>query len=216
MSSPGAVALVADDHELFRAAVADLLKRDCGFTSVIEVGSLDEAMQVLGEHPEISLASFDLAMPGVGNATSLRSVREVFPKVRVVVVTGSGGREDILLALQAGLHGYVPKTLGISEIANAFRTVLAGNIYVPAVVTELPPQPAPPAVAVPARLPELAGKLTPRQQDVLRLIRCGRSNKEIAIALGLTENTVKVHANALYRALGVHNRYGAAHMPDPA
>lgn len=214
MNRHDSIALIADDHELFRAGLSSLLKRDCGFSSVIEAGSLDAAMQVLGENPAITFASFDLAMPGVENALSLRSVREVFPHVRVAVVSGSGGRDDIFLALQAGLHGYVPKTLGVADIVLAFQKIIKGEIFVPPLVADLPPQAElSPGVELPP-LPESSTKLTPRQNDVLRLIRCGKSNKEIARSLNLTESTVKVHAVALYRALGVHNRYGAARILD--
>ncbi|GJE42008.1 LuxR C-terminal-related transcriptional regulator [Methylobacterium soli] len=212
MTHQDTIALIADDHELFRAGLSALLKRDCGFASVIEAASLDAAMQILGETPAITFASFDLAMPGVGSALSLRSVREVFPHVRVAVVSGSGDRDDIFLALQAGLHGYVPKTLGIPDITRAFQKILRGEIFVPPLVAELPAQAEPPACTEFARMPEPGVKLTPRQSDVLRLIRCGKSNKEIARSLNLTESTVKVHAVALYRALGVHNRYGAARV----
>ena len=208
------IALIADDHELFRAGLSSLLKRDCGFALVIEAGSLDAAMQVLGENPAITFASFDLAMPGVENALSLRSVREVFPHVRVAVVSGSGGRDDIFLALQAGLHGYVPKTLDVNEIVSAFQKIIKGEIFVPPLIADLAPQAELPTGTDVARLPESSKKLTPRQNDVLRLIRCGKSNKEIARSLNLTESTVKVHAVALYRALGVHNRYGAARITE--
>jgi DNA-binding NarL/FixJ family response regulator len=214
MNHPDTIALIADDHELFRAGLSSLLKRDCGFTSVIEAASLDAAMQVLGENPAITFASFDLAMPGVGSALNLRSVREVFPHVRVAVVSGSGDRDDIFLALQAGLHGYVPKTLGIPDITRAFQKILRGEIFVPPLVAELPAQVEPPPCTELARMAESSVKLTPRQNDVLRLIRCGKSNKEIARTLNLTESTVKVHAVALYRALGVHNRYGATRVGE--
>jgi DNA-binding NarL/FixJ family response regulator len=214
MDSKHNLALVADDHELFRAGMSALLKRDCGFTEVIEVGSLDEALQMLDQRAEVAFASFDLAMPGMCNAFSLRGVRDVFPQTRIAVVSGSGGRDDIMLALQAGVHGYVPKTLGTAEITRAIRIILSGNIYVPAMLAELPLQTCPLPPVEPSLLAEAVARLTPRQHDVLRLIRGGNSNKEIGRKLGLTENTVKAHANGLYRALGVHNRYGAAAAAD--
>jgi len=212
MNDGDVTALIADDHELFRTGLSALLRQDCGFSSVIEVGSLDAAMQVLGETPTIKFASFDLAMPGVESALSLRSVREVFPQVRVAVVSGSGGRDDIFLALQAGLHGYIPKTLCVKDIVAAFQKIIRGEIFVPSLITELPHQIELPDNTDGPHLPETSTKLTPRQNDVLRLIRCGKSNKEIARLLSLTESTVKVHAVALYRALGVHKRGDAARV----
>ena len=214
MDSKRSLALVADDHELFRAGMSALLKRDCGFTEVIEVGSFDEALQMLDQHADVSFASFDLVMPGMCDASSLRGVRDAYPQARIAVVSGSGGRDDIMLALQAGVHGYVPKTLGIAEITRAIRMILNGGIYVPSMLAELPSPACPAPLVEPSPLMEAAVKLTLRQQDVLRLIRGGNSNKEIGRKLHLTENTVKAHANGLYRALGVHNRYGAASTPQ--
>lgn len=214
MNHQGSIALIADDHEVFRTGLSSLLTRNCGFSSVIEVGSLDAALQVLGENSGITFASFDLKMPGVENALSLRCVRDVFPHVRVAVVSGSGGRDDVILALQAGLHGYVPKTLSVAEIVLAFQKMIKGEIFVPALVADLPLKAELPAGTKLIPLPESTKKLTPRQNDVLRLIRSGQSNKAIARLLNLTESTVKVHAVALYRALGVHNRTGAAETVD--
>jgi DNA-binding NarL/FixJ family response regulator len=204
------VALVVDDHELFRAGIAGLLMRDCGFTRVFEAGSLDAALEILGENDGISFSSFDLAMPGVDGPYFLQRIRKMFPKVRIAVVSGSGGRDEIILALQAGVHGYVPKTLGISEIAQAFKVILSGGIFVPPLLSEVAGDHHSPAPVRTMRPSDAGTPLTPRQQAVLKLIRSGKSNKEIARELSLTENTVKVHINALYRALGVHNRYGAA------
>src|SRR3954466_7638574 len=114
MDSEVSVALVAASHDLFRTGLAALLERDCGFGQVIEARSLDEAVTRLDEHSDISFACIDLAMPGIGTPLDLRSVREVFPKVRIAAMTGSGQREEVFLALQAGLHGYVPKALGLA------------------------------------------------------------------------------------------------------
>ncbi|HEV7438497.1 MAG TPA: response regulator transcription factor [Methylobacterium sp.] len=214
MNADTPIALVADSHELFRAGVVALLTRDCGFARVVEAGSLDEALMLLDEHGDIRFACFDLAMPGIGTPLNLRSVREVFPKTRIAVIGGGNGREEIFLALRAGLHGYVPKALGIAEIAAAFRLILDGGIFVPPSLADLSlPSDWAPSYE-PSRPIGTEVRLTPRQQDVLRLIRSGKSNKEIARTLGLTENTVKVHANALYRALGVRDRTGAAQRAD--
>jgi DNA-binding NarL/FixJ family response regulator len=204
------VALVADDHELFRSGFSIMLKRDCGFGEVIETNTLDEALQVLGERVDITFATLDLAMPGMQSALSLQSVREIFPDLCVAVVTGSRRREDILAALAAGAHGYVLKSWSATEIAEAIQTILSGRIFVPRSLAELPREDFSQAVRNFALPTTPAVHLTQRQQEVLHLIRNGKSNKEIARLLNLTESTVKVHTNGLYRALGVRNRSGAA------
>lgn len=204
------VALVADDHELFRSGFSMMLKRDCGFFDVIETNTLDEALQVLGDRGDVSFATLDLAMPGMESPYSLQSVREIFPELCVAVVTGSRRREDILSALAAGAHGYVLKSWSAAEIARAIQTILSGQIFVPWSLAELPREDFSQAVRSFALGKSAAVHLTHRQQEVLHLIRNGKSNKEIARLLNLTESTVKVHANGLYRALGVRNRSGAA------
>ena len=217
-SSENSVALIADEHELFRAGASAMLLRDCGFSSVLEAASLADALALLNEEPAVSLACFDLALPGVGTPLDLKQVREHFPNVLVTVFTAFESRENILLALESGLHGFVPKTLATPEIVKAFQLIVSGVIYVPPTITELPPPDKLAAVRTPTfgtSLPTVGGalsgaKLTKRQQEILRLIRNGRSNREIGWRLGLSENTVKVHTNALYKKLHVHSRFQAA------
>lgn len=125
------VALIADDDEFFRIALNAILKSKLGFTEVVEAGSLDEAIERLSDRDDVSLALFDLAMPGMESAVSLGAVRDVHPDLKVAVVSGSSRRADILTALTAGVHGYVPKGLGATELAAAIKAILNGAIYVP-------------------------------------------------------------------------------------
>jgi len=206
-ASGGAIAVIADDDEFFRMAVATLLTRHLGFGRVVETGSLDEALAALAELPAATLALFDLRMPGMAGAASLGAVRECFPSVKTAIVSASTDRGDILTALAAGSHGYVPKTFGAAELVKALGSILAGNIFVPPFLAEgLPPA----GVALPMADDPATVTLTRRQRDVLELIVDGRSNKEIARGLDLGEGTVKVHVAALLRALGVANRAAAA------
>lgn len=214
-SPEGPVALLADEHELFRAGTSAMLIRECAFARVLETGSLVGALGLLGDTPAISLACFDLALPGVSTPLDLKQVRERFPTVRVAVLTAFDSRENILLALESGLHGFVSKALAVSEIVAAFQIIMSGSIYVPQTLAQLPAAETmvssrSATVGLPAS-GSLAGvKLTRRQQEILRLIRRGRSNREIGWRLGLSENTVKVHTNALFKKLRVHNRFQAA------
>jgi len=129
-----------------------------------------------------------------------------------VVVSSSQRREDILAALHAGVHGYVPKSLGPVDLARALGLVLQGTIFVPATLTDLSSErDGLSTTVVPAPSPEKeAPPLTPRQQQVLELLVEGQPNKAIARTLGLGEGTVKIHMAALFRNLGVTNRAAAA------
>ncbi|HEX2281576.1 MAG TPA: response regulator transcription factor [Thermomicrobiales bacterium] len=207
-------ALVADDDEFFRIAIRSVLKGRLGVAEVIETASLDEALERLSEQSDVALALFDLAMPGMESPASLGAVRELFPRARVVVVSASQRRRDVLMALEAGVHGYVPKGLGVDDLARALQLVLDGFVYVPASLPEVSSdrsraEDRSEQVPMPVATGPLAF-LTPRQRDVLQLIVAGKSNKEIARELTLGEGTVKVHLAALFRNLGVNNRAAAA------
>lgn len=211
----GKAALVADDDEFFRSAANSILSTKLGFTTVVEANSFDEAVDQLASYEgaePISLALFDLTMPGISNPSNLYTVREGMPKVTVVVVSASEKRSDILTSLAAGVHGYVPKGLGIRELERALRLILAGQVYVPVKLTEVgaAPDNIEKDWAEPAERKRQLPDLTPRQHDVLELIVNGKSNKEIARVLSLSEGTVKMHIAALLRNLGVSNRTAAA------
>jgi DNA-binding NarL/FixJ family response regulator len=206
--SSGLTALVAEDHEIFRTALARILRDDCGFASVVEAGTHDDAFRFLEDRPNIDLAAFDLGMPGMHGLIEIKTIRRLYPDLRVTIVTASERRQDMLDAVAAGVHGYIPKTLARTRMAAAFNAVLQDQVFLPWSITDVSAIER--AAAAEADHPQNHPSLTVRQMEVLRLIRAGKSNKEIARDLNLTESTVKVHTNALYRALGVRNRVSAA------
>lgn len=205
---PRRIAVVADDHSLYRMGLALTLRDRLGFDQVEEASSLDEALARLGETEGVALALFDLSMPGMRGAASLAAVRECHPDLPIAVVSGSDERGDVLEALAAGVNGYVPKHFGDEDLVAALRSILDGAIFVPSTLASAghPRVQASPPVAPAA--PDLA-RLTPRQRDVLNLLMQGQSNKEIARALDLGHGTIKIHLAALFRHLGVNNRAAA-------
>ena len=209
----GRTALLVDDDPFFRMALGTILSDRLGCVEIIEAASFDEALERLAERPSISVAIFDLAMPGMNSPVNLGIIRETFPQTLVVMVSASNARSDVISALQAGAHGYVPKSLGVAGMVAALQTIMAGTIYVPASLSEMvsgqaPISPPGPLSAPP--LPQTLDTLTPRQRDVLIRLMDGLSNKEIARDLKLGEGTVKIHMAALFRNLGVKSRAGAA------
>jgi DNA-binding NarL/FixJ family response regulator len=209
----GGVFLIADDDEFFRMALSAILRQKLGGAEIIEAGSLDEAIEQLSERGNVALALFDLAMPGMESAASLRAVRECFPSTQVAVVSASTRRSDVLLALEAGAHGYVPKSLGAAELAQALQAIRAGTIYAPPLVADirgLESEPLHRSAKPEAPSAASLTRLTRRQHQVLELIVKGLSNKEIARQLNLGEGTVKVHVAALFRVLSVASRSAAA------
>ena len=199
-------ALVAEDHSLYRMGLANLLASQCGFRTVHEASSLEAALRRLGEDKTICFATFDLDMPGMNNGSGLLTVRRAAPNLLIVVVSASENRRHIIASLIAGVHGYVTKSLDTTDLVEAFRQVISGRIFVPWSVSESPAAPEATLASTAGGVEPAGSRLTERQQEIFRLLRLKRSNKEIARELGVTENTVKVHTVALYRALGMKGR----------
>lgn len=225
------IALIADDDEFFRMALSTVLRNHLHFVEVIEAGSFAEAVDALERIQHVSLAMFDLAMPGLACPSALRKVRDSDAVERLVVVSGSKQRRDILLSLEAGAHGFICKDQGVGELETALRQILEGGMYVPTTLADLkaraggheengaldagdaekgyaPNGSADESWTRPTK--PAAPRLTPRQEDVLALVVEGKSNKEIARELNLGPGTIKVHLAALFRNLGVPNRAAAA------
>ena len=127
--------LVADDHGLYRSGFGFLLRDRMGFRSVIEAATFDAALDRLAETPDVELALFDLAMPGISGTESLSVVKQTYPGIRVAIVSGSEERNDVVKAVAMGLNGYVPKSLPDDEIVGALRDILDGRVFVPRFMT---------------------------------------------------------------------------------
>lgn len=215
MASRG-TALVVDDHELFRIALSSILTSQLNYALVLEAGSVDEAMDALAANPEIEFVTLDLVLPGFEDFGVIGAIREAFPALTLVAVSGSASWNDAVECLRAGAQGFVPKALSAEEIATALRRVIAGEIFVPSpdkarshLFAKVAASPMEPRIGTaPSR-----SNLTVRQGEVYDLLREGLSNKQIARRLGLSENTVKVHVLAVCRHLGVNDRRDAARVP---
>ncbi len=195
-------AIIADDHELFRNGLKQLLHDVLEIEHVREAETLDQAIDILTAEGAGDLVLVDLNMPGMSGPEALTALRDGFPDAKVAVVSAWDGRAEILAALRAGVHGYIPKSMSSGDIAAAIRSILDGQIFAPPALGKRD-------VAEPrAQLAEtLSGeKLTVRQKEVLGELLKGRASKEIARALGIAEGTVKIHLAAIYRTLGVRTR----------
>jgi len=200
--------LLIDDHRLFREAIGHVLMRLDEKVVLIEAGSAEEAIGMVHHYRDLDLILLDLNMPGMGGLAGLPRLLALAPTVPIVVVSGSAHAEDVRGAIGAGAAGYIPKTFSSHELSAALRVVLAGEIFVPPALL-----PAVNAGQRPderpqdhARAPAQEASLTPRQVEVLRLMGTGLSNKSIASRLDLSEGTVKLHVNAILRALNARNR----------
>jgi DNA-binding NarL/FixJ family response regulator len=204
--------LVADDHVLFREGLRFVLE-DLGIpgVDVLECGSFAQAEQSLKRTPDIGLVLLDLSMPGMDGLAGLQLMRRQAPDVPVVVVTASEDPRHVRRAMELGARGYITKTGSSESMLNGLRTVLAGGIFVSPQLTMAMPEPEQQSTAAATAV---LAQLTPRQVDVLAMLRKGKSNKEIGRELNLAEITVKMHVTAILKALGVHNRTQAAIMAE--
>jgi two-component system NarL family response regulator len=191
--------LIVEDHQVVRQGFVALLRMVGGMEVIAEASSGAQAVELFRLHkPDVTL--MDLRMPGMGGVETITAIRAEFPDARVIVLTTFDGDEDIYRAIQAGARGYLLKGMGIDELVEAIETVHRGRSKIPAAIAE--------------RLAErLSGNaLTERETEVLKTIALGKSNKEIASALFISEATVKTHINNLLSKLGATDRTQAARI----
>jgi DNA-binding NarL/FixJ family response regulator len=191
--------LIVEDHQVVRQGFVALLRMVGGMDVVAEASSGTQAVELYRQHkPDVTL--MDLRMPGMGGVETITAIREEFPDARVIVLTTFDGDEDIYRAIQAGARGYLLKGMSIDELVEAIQTVHRGRSKIPSAIAE--------------RLAErLSGNaLTERETEVLKTIALGKSNKEIASILFISEATVKTHINNLLSKLGATDRTQAARI----
>jgi DNA-binding NarL/FixJ family response regulator len=200
--------LVADGNPLCREGLCAILRQLYEPDGVLEAADFTGAVRHLSQALPVTLLVVDLALPGLDGLEGMQRLRMKYSGLRVVAVAWGEDRNGALAALGAGAHGYVPKTLSASDMLTAFRTVMAGQVFVPPTVADVVRRVSEDSYPSSRLAPGVS--LTARQLDVIRLLSAGRSNKQIARTLCIAEGTVKVHMAAAFRTLGVHNRVSAA------
>lgn len=216
MQAPISV-FVVDDHTLFRRGLIALIGQDEGLRVVGEAADAGQALRLApGLRPDVIL--LDNHLPGVLGVDAIAGLREAAPGSRVVMLTVSEDGDDLATALRHGAQGYLLKTIEGDLLAEAIRRAARGEPVVsPEMLGKLvaafqaqgAPTPEPePDPELPAE--EAASPLSPREEDVLREIARGASNKEIARTLDIAETTVKIHVQHILRKLGLTSRVQAA------
>lgn len=189
--------IVVDDQAVVRQGFVSLINTVPDIEVIAEGTNGQQAVELYRTHkPDVVL--MDLRMPVMGGVDAIKALRREFPSARVIILTTFDGDEDIYRSLQAGAQGYLLKDMFFEELEDAIRTVHSGGRRIPGVVAE-----------------RLAGRmsgsdLTARELEVLEQIVRGKSNKEIASALGISEATVKSHINNVLSKLDAADRTQAA------
>lgn len=192
--------LIADDHELLRDTLVAFLSSEDGLETDT-APDFTAACRLIQEAGPYDLVLLDYKMPGMSGIDSLKQAISLEGGQRVALISGEATKAIAEAALEAGAAGFVPKTLPAKSLVNAIKFMAMGEQYAPIDFMT--------AADEPAQHP-LADKLTQREMQVLKGLTEGKSNKEIARDLDLTEPTIKLHMKTLYRKLEVGNRTQAA------
>lgn len=185
--------LIADDHVVVRTGLRSMIESEPDMEVVGEASNGTEALE-LYKNVRLDLVLMDLRMPRMGGVEATAAICAHDPQAHILVLTTFDGDESIYQALKAGAQGYLLKDVTKDEFIVAIRKVARGEYYLPQAV----------AARLAQRVP--SGDLSQREMEVLRLIVRGRSNKEIADDLHLSESTVKNHVNGLLSKLHVKDR----------
>lgn len=185
--------LVVDDHPIVRVGIVAIINARSDMTVVAQCGNGEDAVTLFEQHlPDITL--MDLRLPRMSGVEAIRTIRMRHPKACFVVLTTYEGDEDIHQALEAGARAYLIKGMPHETLVDALRRVYAGGRFLPPTVSR----------TLASRTPD--SDLSAREREVLSLLARGRTNKEIASQLGITEATVKCHVSVILMRLQVSDR----------
>jgi len=199
--------VIADDHELARAGLRAMLTDQRGFELVGEASNGQEALQ-LCRRLQPDLALIDVRMPGMDGLSTCRAIKQECPATSVILVTMYANPEYLFEALKAGAAGYVLKDVSQRELISAVQKVLYGeSILNQELVARLLQRLA---CETQSREDLPAGRLSPREREVLELLTKGQTNREIARKLTVSVSTVKIHVEHILAKLGVSDRTQAA------
>ncbi len=203
MTSPIRV-LLADDHPLFREGVAHSLATEPDFEVVAQACNGEEAVELVQRlHPDIVL--LDVSMTGMGGIAAAAKIASDSAVVRIMMLTVSENRENLMAALKAGAHGYVLKGVSASELRSITRRVAGGEAYVtPALAADMLTEFSNPHPI------DSFSELTAREATILQLLSEGLTNREIGERTFLAEKTVKHYMTSILQKLHVRSRTEAA------
>lgn len=188
-----------DDHPAVRAGLAAVILADDDMVVAGQADTGEQAVALYREHrPDVVL--MDLRMPVLGGVEATQRITAEFPDARVLALTTYQGDADVARALDAGARGYLLKHMLMTEVIAAIRVIYRGEWVIP------------PAIAVSLARHRESESLTPRELEVLGLMAQGLTNKDIALAIGRTDETVKIHLKSIFAKLKVATRTEAVRV----
>ncbi|MEH6452305.1 MAG: response regulator transcription factor [Psychromonas sp.] len=196
--------LVADDHPLFRDAIANIIAVNFNGSSVEQTKDIESTLEFVKHSDDLDLILLDLNMPGMSGLQGLLSLRNECPTIPVVIISAERDKQTILQTLSYGAVGFIAKSSSKECIVEAIESIFAGNVYLPADIMRLPEEPKSQNEFI--VLPEKIASLTRRELMVLKNLSQGEANKQIAFNLHISEATVKSHVSSILKKLGASNR----------
>lgn len=204
--SGGIRIVVIDDHPMFRQGLVWALRHAKGLSVIGEGGTTGEALSLATTlQPDVLLLDMSMRGSDTEGLAIAQLVRQSFPNIKIVILTVSENEKHVSAALKIGVSGYVLKSVSGQEISQIVRDVAAGGQHVhPDLAARLLAQAGAPAKPEPQPTPRIA--LTAREEQILKLVSRGLTNKEVARDLDISEKTVKHYMTAIMNKLGVRNR----------
>ena len=195
--------LIVDDHHIVRQGLRNFLELNEDISVVGEAGDGISAQTAAGElNPDVIL--MDLVMPRMDGITATAGIKQAHPSIKVIALTSFTEDDKVIPAIQAGASSYLLKDVTPDELVEAIRAAAKGEARLhPDVTRKLMDQVSRPA---PPKSEALPAEITSREMDVIRLVAMGRSNKEIAAELVISEKTVKTHMSNILSKLGLEDR----------
>ncbi|MBU1437211.1 MAG: response regulator transcription factor [Gammaproteobacteria bacterium] len=198
------IAIIADDHPLFRVALSQALQTILGPTAELyQANSMAQLWPLLRTNPDTQLILLDLKLPDAEGFAGLTALRTEYPDISVLMVSAIEDPAVIKQALQLGAAAYLPKSAPLEVLSDAVAAVLNGDRWLPA---ELQTAVAQAGDLIDRDFASRLEQLTPQQFRVLKMIADGLLNKQIAYEMNVQETTVKQHVSAILRKLEVNNR----------
>ncbi len=191
--------LIADDHPLFRQALTITLKAEFNDLDVLEADSIPKLQQILDEETSLDLLLLDLDIPGAQGFNNLICVRQKYPELGVIIVSGFEDKDNIHKAMGHGAAGFIPKSTPVPDMIIAIKNVLDGKLWTPDGEFGI-------NQSHNVEVSNKINSLTPQQHKILMMFGDGLLNKQIAYELGISESTIKTHASTIFLKLGVKNR----------
>ncbi|MBX2847121.1 MAG: response regulator transcription factor [Acidiferrobacterales bacterium] len=205
--------ILIDDHSLFRSGIETMLTSLEPKTVIRNYADCKIAIDSEDNPEKINLILLDYNIPGSDTKSNIQNVREHFESAKIVIVSGEDDPSKIILAIDSGVSGFIPKSSEPEVLIAALKLILAGGVYLPSEV--LTYQGRQSATSESSKVEEANNplkKLTERQLEVLMHVIDGKNNKTIAREVDLSLGTIKAHLSAAYTALGVSNRTEAVVM----